>query len=469
MLSFRSGGVRLLMVVVVVVLIFFVAVGDAKADKNLLLIQPICFMLLHLIFPSMLRLAMQYIGMAVLNGVLFFKYVIVPFLVFGSTNVQNYLIAVPSSSAFNFSIGLMVWEMVAIFSTVWFFSRVFYSSNLVKKDSGIVYYNSTVVLICFSLIGMAVLVVIPGMADRYNFFWSPQAFEVERTDIPLRGLFSIITDLVLIVIPCLFLNYFRKKYDKNKKVRWYIFSLFALLPFVLIFKGSSRFSVLVPTLAWLIVMIRLFPQYKKPTAGWLTVLMVTVFVVITMLKQFGLGSDRYVDSSLEFGWDWLAYNGNAYFSGVYNVANSLEAYWFFENKFGISSFFSDNLNNLAVLSSLADSSNTSAAWFNYYMYGVTGKVDQIVPMLSQGYFYFGLIGAPIYLCLSTFLVMFFDRKVVMERRVEFIYIYVYMVVYLAMSPMLSINSAYPLFFNLLLPLVCVFWLNRKLTLTSGSF
>ena len=58
-------------------------------------------------------------------------------------------------------------------------------------------------------------------------------------------------------------------------------------------------------------------------------------------------------------------------------------------------------------------------------YKTTGVADQIVPILGQGYLYFGTILAPIFSVIGLIVVMFLDKMVFRTKSVFTLYILSY--------------------------------------------
>ena len=257
------------------------------------------------------------------------------------------------------------------------------------------------------------------------------------------------------------LNFFKIRYEKHPTFLYVFLSMLAVSPAMMIFKGTSRFSVLVPSVAWLIILLKLYPKYKKSIIATLTSLLIIVFISITLYKQFGYTQGDEIKPK---NMNEIAYNFDAYFSGPDNMARAVDLKQSFGNYIDLNTMKNDIINNVVLISRFSDSENTSAAWFNYLFYGVKGKVDQIIPLSGQSYLYFGAIGMPLLLTITLILMMFFDSKIKNENRIEFVYIYVYLVFYLSMGMMVSFGSIYPLFTNLAIPVLLIFYFNRKITI-----
>ena len=191
-----------------------------------------------------------------------------------------------------------------------------------------------------------------------------------------------------------------------------------------------------------------------------------VFSVLTLYKQFNINvatGDRSGGPQLDAR--VVAQTVNAYFSGPANMAAGLDLTQRDSGGAGVHLLFNDLVSNVAGLSALADRADSTNRQFNLLLYGVTDIFDQIVPLSIQSYIHFGPAGACLVLALTTWLMLRFDRRLLIEVRMERVYAYAIVVPYLAMGMMLSFGSIYPQFTNFLLPLLVVFWAD---SLVSGS-
>ncbi len=366
----------------------------------------------------------------------------------------------PSSTGVNSGIWILIVELITVFTIVQIFAKRLYTKD--KKTKEYEPINSKVILLATLIAGVLVIALFPQIITRYNFFIISGEITKLNLDLPLNGLLFLITDLLLVIVPVILLNYFKVKYEKSSSSFLYVFlSMVSVAPAMMIFKGTSRFSVLVPSVAWLLILLKLYPKYKKAIIITLTSLLVVVFLSLTLYKQFGYTQGDVLESKTM---NEIAHNFDAYFSGPDNMGRVVDLKKQHGNWINFDTFKNDLINNVSILSQFSDSENTSTALFNYLFYGVKGKVDQIIPLSGQSYLHFGVIGTPLLIALTTFLMLLFDSKIKNENRIEFIYIYVYLVFYLSMSMMVSFGSIYPLFTNLALPVLFIFYLNRKIRL-----
>lgn len=423
-----------------------------------LFLLPLLYGLFMLVFPSMWRFRKGRIGLTVFNIVLMIRYVIYPFAK-ASTLSDPFPNYKPTPTGIETGIWIMVFELLFSFIIVHIFAKRFYKKKSIQNNHN--HLNANFVLVLFLIVGIGIIVRFPSIINRYNFFIVSEG--IERADLSVNFLFLLIVDLTLIIIPVLILYRFKYKYDHHPSVKYVILSLMFVLPLMTIITGRSRLSVVVPTIAWLVILIKLYPRYKKLIGTVTLTMLIIVFTSLTLYMQFGITTSN-TETTNSFSLTTASNLINAYFSGVDNMGMAVDMNNVFENDIGLDTLKNDLIYNIPVLSNFADSGNTSTIWFNRLIYGPWSSVDHIIPLSGQGYTYFGFLGAPLFLIITLILMMFFDNKIASENRIEYTYIYVYLTVRLAMAMMLSFGSIYSMFFSLFFPLIIIFTINKRVVL-----
>src|SRR5699024_1428085 len=141
---------------------------------------------------------------------------------------------------------------------------------------------------------------------------------IERVNLSISGLLIVIVDLSLIVIPVLILNRLKAKYDKYPSFKYVLLSMILILPLMTIFTGTSRLSVVIPTIAWLVVLIKLYTRYKKTVTAFVISILVIVFTSLSLYMQFGITTSS-TQASNPISLSTISNTINAYFSGPHNM------------------------------------------------------------------------------------------------------------------------------------------------------
>lgn len=456
---------RMMVAMVAITVAFIVAVNTyhVQGDEYLFLL-PLLYGILFFLMPSLWKYRQGNIGMTVLNIVIFTRYVVAPLFRALSIDGPNIRGIVPSNTGIQYGIIIIIVELLITFIVVQLLAQRIYEKKF-QTQKPFHPLKSRILLFLMLFLGLGLIGVFPQLLDRYNFFIVTDSIERMNIDLPLSGLLILITDLILVIFPIIMLDFFKKRYDKNPNFKYVLFSIAAILPSITIFKGTSRFSVLIPTVAFMVILIKLYPRYKKQLILLISSLLIIVFISVTLYTQFGYTQGDSLDSTMDT--NEIAYNFDAYMSGPDNMGRVIDLKNTFESNLTIETFKNDLFNNVALLSNFSDSKNTTTAWFNLFLYGHDRSSDQIVPLSGQSYLHFGPLGMPLFLIITIILMMYFDSKVRFENRIEYVYIYVYLVMYMSMAMMVSFGSIYPIFTNLLIPVLILFKLNRTISVKKS--
>lgn len=429
-----------------------------------LFLLPFFYGLLFLILPNLWNYSKGNIGMSILNIVIFTRYVVAPFFNALSINMPNIRGVIPSTNGMHYGLIIMIIELFTTFFIVQIFARRMYNVNDYRTNSFQSFkpFKSKFVLYSILSLSIGLLIVFPQIRERYNFFIVTDTISKISLDLPFSGFIILIADLFFIVFPIVMLDFFKKKYENNKRFRYVFYSLISILPSITFFKGTSRFSVIIPTVAFLVILIKLYPKYKNRLITSIGIVLLIVFLSVTLYKQFGYVQGKEFEASLDV--NEVSYNFDAYMSGPDNMGRVVDLEQTHGTNITSETLKNDILNNVAILSTFADSNDTTSSWFNYHLYGHTRTADQIVPLSGQSYLHFGPIGTPLFLIITLIIMMYFDSRIRHENRIEYVYLYVYITMYSSMAMMVSFGSIYPIFTNIFLPIWFIFYLNRKIKL-----
>lgn len=411
------------------------------------------YLIANFIFPKAIN--NNSIIVSLFSFILFIKFVITPLLfIISGDNVQGFIFKEVSIQAKNIAfiiMGLEIFSCLAIIQYFYIGSERDNSEIILKKQNNIF-------LIFMALFSGSLFFIFGELSTRYNFFIIHEELEKFSLEAVGSGLIGIMADMILVLPPLIFLSYFKVKFDLTGKKYYFLLSLLLIIPFILFFKGSSRFSVFIPAITWMIILSMLYPSYKKVIKYSIITILTIVITSITLYKQFGVTSGS-VGQSLNLNIPELAVTLNAYFSGLYNVAYAIDMQNFLNNLSGFNLFINDLFKNLMYFSSFVDSKDTSSVIFNNYLYNNSGQADQIIPMSAQSYLYFGILGAPVLNVICTYLMILFNNKSKLESKLGYKYAYIFLSIYFSLSVILSINSIYPVVFNVIIPLLIILRVN----------
>ena len=441
--------------------LFILIGGVGRHAESPYFVLPATYALLCIVFPAMLNRSVHSVGMAILNIVVFSKFVIGP-LLWASLPADGLITTYYATSASRVDGFWILWaELFTAFVVVQCFAPRVYARPTRARESAT--GRSNLVLIVVALAGTGAFLEYPSLLGRYNFFVLSSLMDRDLGELPLGGIMLLLTDMVLFLVPVLLIYRFKARYDQSGSLHWVAFSFIAALPAMMIFRGTSRLSVLVPTLVWLVVLVYLYPKYRRQLMAMALAIMIGVFVVISLFKQFGYSLTDETSVRPALSVQEVSRNMNIYFSGPENQAAGLDMIGSNRERFSTATLFDDLSRNTIGLAKLSDSNATTTTQFNELIYGVSGKTDQIVPLSVQSRAYFGPLGTTLLLAVALYLMMRCDRRAQAESRMEYKYVFVYVTVTLCLALMTSVGSLSSTLTNFLLPILIVLKLNDLAT------
>jgi hypothetical protein len=170
-----------------------------------------------------------------------------------------------------------------------------------------------------------------------------------------------------------------------------------------------------------LLLIRLYPRVKSFFLVGLAVPLVVIVSVVSYEKNFG---NQLLESGMKVG-DQIPRFLQGYAAPAHGVAISIET----RNSFAgqllpVRAFVADSLANIPLAGRLFGVQNdTTTTAFNIAAYGRDLGRDQVIPMLGQGLYHWGVMAAPVYSILVTLLALWLDRLAGLERRPEFVFLY----------------------------------------------
>ncbi|WP_375147406.1 hypothetical protein, partial [Vibrio parahaemolyticus] len=165
----------------------------------------------------------------------------------------------------------------------------------------------------------------PYALHDFNFIFTVKDFNRE-SGVQSEGIVGIFTILFLTVITSSLLSLiFNMKVGVLYRC---IISCVVLIPHFLFYMGNSRLSLVIGALAWLMVLVRLYPEYNLKVKYFLISLVGFSFSIVSIMKITSLSGGGTLS-------DYL-FSLNQYFAGYFNIQNiyEMQTYYSIDNKFG---------------------------------------------------------------------------------------------------------------------------------------
>lgn len=430
---------------------------------KMVFLLPLTYGLLILILPSITRFMINNAGLLIFNIVAFVRYVILV-LVGVLTGFSIWRGIPPGSSYINSSILVMFCEMITVFIFIQIMSKKYYSSTIIqvsnKKEINTRNINSFVLKI-FILLGIISVILFPEIISKFRFVTNLDDFtDYQRNDFPLFGLFELLFNMARILVLLSLIIYWKKKHELTGKFKYVLFTIGLSLLNLVIVTGLSRFSILISAVAILYFVTKLFNKHKKMIFLSLMTGIIFSVTIVSLYKFFGRNeNDSFADLA------WWSDTLQMYFSGPKNVAIALTM----KDRFDINiviQIFVDLFSSVAGIAGLLNLSLSTVGLYNLTYYGSTVSVDQIVPIVGQGVFYFGYIGSFIPSIIAAWLMMKFDNKAFLTNNPYSSYAYYFIATWFGAFMMVNWTILFSHFINTFVLLMIIIKMNDRIILNN---
>jgi hypothetical protein len=341
-------------------------------------------------------------GIAVLNILLFLRFVLMPAAMCLTGEVSVYIL---DASNRPYGVPLMLYELMGVGFVLKLTAKKqheYARSIQQPSDDGLYYGN---------IIAVVAIVVLVLLAYRYRYLISGFSLITEGsvegyTDEDLAsGVVVAIWDSLLAWVYVWFLLVMRRRSKSElATVVWAVVDTFAFLIMVYIGQVTvSRWHTVIAFVAALFCLMCIFPYHKK---GLLLSVTIPVLVLIITASAF---------KNSTYSWAGITYSQalrqlfdvstfDIYLAGPSTVSDGVTMYQHL-GPFNFVALFVDTVQNLPFVNHWVDKSLSTV--YAYHLYWQRG--DLIMPLIGQSMAYFGWPFAPVMSMFSVWFVRFFDR------------------------------------------------------------
>ncbi len=473
---YRVGGKSLLVsgmgfVALLVAGYISLALPESESCYKMLPLLPLSFGLLLIISPKMHAYSHRP-SIVMLLCALAIRYIVIPLMLVCCDAYEAVGTILPTEGGMDTAFMLMLYEMVCIFAVVAFAADK-WLGMAAPITTPVLRFNAIqgqIVVPIIIFLGLATAIFSPSIMQNYRFY----AFAVgDYVDNSLArsggaGYLMLLVEWARILL-CLFIvNWLWRHYQRRPVFGYAVLSIIAFLPVLMIASRTSRTSILFPAISALILLLFLYPKWRRAITIGTAGLLVTVILTISLAKNFG--------SQLQYSGvkqaDMLPSFLHSYGSPVQRVENAIETAQSFSSVLsGWQAFLADSLANVPLIGRLVGATEqTTTTVFNFVVYSGDRARDQIMPMIGQSLYHWGVFAAPFYSMLTLLLAFRLDYIVARERRLEFLFVHTMLMFRLAVGSTLG-NWALCVSdtVTMWIPLCIILWLNRKIVYPNVQF
>lgn len=391
----------------------------------------------------------------ILNIVIFFRYVVLPFMIVYSGYYDGRSPVPPQTHTFNFAFYLIIYELIIVGIAASWLEKKYQRTQKISQPSKLEMKNGGNIIFLLFIFFIAIYLFV----DR-NWLLGVNFFHAKPIEVEIGGDILISSYLLLLAKQILFVLLVYKcsqKYRETNQTRYLFTSLLLLFLNIGIFIGTNRSDVLVPAIVSILLLSKLLPPKIIKYSMVLVIIGVSVLIIqITDTRQFASISNN--ESQLVDRTDLL----QTYLGGPYNVAIAIETKEEFPEVSNPEVFFFDIIRPMIGVNFVVKDMDIkySNIYFNKRLFKAERR-SQILPMIGQGYIFFGGIFAPI-LSLLVIILAYFFMKVSMNYSNPLLFYFftlciARMAFFMGQNTMNMIND---ISFNLFLFLI-LFYLNKR--------
>lgn len=436
----------------IITILSILSIDDNYPETYILI--PTIYLIFIIIMPNVVNYSLHGIGILALNLVMYLRYLITPLFntIFGREIQIVYL----STSSYDTAIWLMIYEMFMVFLFFSLMAAKTYSkkkipSNLTTEKN---YIGWLFILFCVGLI-----VVFPHLISNYSFIFTSEQFESKYTEESFGSSLSWFISLGRLVLIMSIINLFYKKYEKNPHVKYFIYTFLSILLICSFISGTSRFSIILPLISGLFVCYIIYKNYRTLTLIFSTIVILSTIIITTTIKNNTIYGEGVSNTGF---FESFTQSLNLYFSGIINVATSVESRNIYLS-FDFESIFSDIFNSVVLINAYFNSAYSALESFNIIFYNGGPARDQILPIIGQGYLYFGFVLSPILLIISLGLLIYFDKKAMKTNEVFLKFIFSYIAIKLGLIMMSNFTIILSFITNNFIPIMILLVANKLFT------
>lgn len=391
-------------------------------------------------------------GFTTMMIVFFLRYLIYPILFSYesiSGNLMNY---------FEYSVWLTLFEMIVVFILLnrFYNYKTWGVSNEVLRVDRI---NPLIPLLLL-IYTIGVYLAFPMVFDNKHFILNAEEInigsEIIKHKIP--GYISMPVAWGNMLIVLFMFYYFYNKHIRYGNKYYYYLSILVILYPCMFYSGHSRLSLLMPLVACIFMLVKV---YREKSRKIIKLICLYGMFAILALSWFKFNSSSISEAEVDMADN--ASSINAYFGGLKNMMIGIRAYDNYgsslevfindmlRNAMGVSSYFEGNPNNSVFIF------NSSA----YQDFSFTAN-DQICPTIIEGALCFGIFLCFIPTVIMIKVISWMDKQWYKTSSLEYAYLFATIASLEGWCVPGNLMHLSTSFFNLLIPMSILIFLNRKL-------
>lgn len=406
---------RIIVFLISIMASFYIAYNVDHPGYDELFLMPLIYGIVFVFFISPVLFKKTNIFLAVFTAASFTRYVVLPSLIVYSNLYGGRSSVPPLASSNELAIRLILYEVIIVSAIIFFLFRKV-EINRPNSKSEIKLPKSYFIYLTFLALTALLVALKPSVLKSFYFIVPPDDLASSEGSSILESITFYFLVISKYIIYVLLMSYTYQKYVTTNNKIYVINSFIITLLNIFIIFGANRADFVITTIVSMILFYKLYPKQSKIASIVIILLMVFITGFISSHRDnatYSNGADPVLD---------LTNTLQVYLGGPYNVAIATEAANANLEDRDILHFGYDILRpamGFNILLKELDLKMTSD-YFNERIYFSDHK-SQIIPMIGQGYFFFGFMFSPIIMIMFLFFVRFLIKILQKQSRIELIF------------------------------------------------
>ncbi|MDS0526524.1 hypothetical protein NNC19_12605 [Clostridium sp. SHJSY1] len=441
-----------LMLIISLMSSFFIAFDRSKpVEYEYLFILPMLFSLICISMVPILNRYSSNISIWIIFILYFIRNVINPFFMYLGNYSSLFLLS--SRVNINKAIFLMIYETFMVFLTINIYinrKKILTIKNRFYRKRQTKLKVIGLALVMLTIFCFLSFMTVPAISGTYNTIFNAESVVSNNyinvnANVAYGSIQRVLFTLTLFLIPILQILlpltiyiYMKKKYGEN---RWCVVLAMIIMFLNFLFISDNNIDVFIITIVLSLMLIKLYPKYSRficTVIGSVLVLGIVVLIVAKTNTNM-LTSDNPFEAITKFL--------QAYFQGVNNVAGGFSIV----NDSKVKSLFFDFFDMIPFRNTIFSGISGDRL---VKLYCISNNVNsQIIPSISQSYYYLSFILAPILpMIIVTFSIRAFNKSSLTKNVYRSSY-YLSNSIYLTFATAVNNFTIYgTTYLNLILPL-----------------
>lgn len=399
---------KIFVILLTVITIFVSIITSTTNGYEFVFLIPTIYLLLFLLFKRIHIYSREYIGLMILNIIAFIKYSLSILIVvinkdFYTPTIYSTII---SSNTYSKAIIYMIIELLVVFFTVELFSDSIYRREKKELNNNEKYEKFKI-----KPLFLIPLLIITGLIFVYpNSFFPDLSILSKDSYLVIKETDTSIIPVLFLalktIVMCILINNCIVKFQKTNRSRYVLFSYILIMIFCFLNIGSSRRTMILPLLLFVMITLNIFKGKGKTFLISAIVILSLLFSSITVYKMFWLFKEN---SSFSYVFKTSLEGTQEYFSSIRPIAIGLDTLYKYDGNITIGTFINDFAGSTPFISQFINQNNRINFYYN--LNAINGvNTSQIVPMIIVSKAYFGTILSGLLTFLHIIILMLIEKK-----------------------------------------------------------